>query len=197
MASGDAKTEKELKQLKNNELKEPNNKSTKGLIKKKFKPTEGSDNEEESSASFERIRALFQKTEEMKEMAKEKNREVENQFESLRERLNSSSMFLNQMKSSIENLRFSYQKKLMEQHTEDYEEYFNNKEKFKGKAEIDNYLEELRGKIETLQMKPKEFVSEDKEPQDYQSAIRDVVENLKIIDQGLYSSTRNFGNQKN
>ncbi|KAK9882148.1 hypothetical protein WA026_019665 [Henosepilachna vigintioctopunctata] len=192
----ESKNEKDLKQLKNMELKKPKNtRSEKLKAQENSRNSEDTNSDSEESSSFERIRELFKKTEEMKEIAKEKNQEVESQFENLRERLNGSSLFLNQMKSSIENLRFSYQRKMMEQNDQDFENYLKNKEKFKSKEEINSYMDQLKEKIQNLQTKPKVSEFEENEPKDYQSALKDVVKNLKIIDDGLYSSGKHFGKE--
>ena len=130
---------------------------------------------QEEDESFRRLRNLFLKTEEMKEVSAAKNKEMESQFKELQERLANSSGFLNQIKSSIENIKFSYQKDIMDL------------EKVTGenREEIDRQIEELKMNIGKLQSIPKE---EKPKPQTYQEALTEVLTSLQNIAQEKYSS---------
>lgn len=149
----------------------------------------------EASSSLDRIQKLFRKTEEMREMANIKNKEVEEQFSYLKSRLSGSTTFLEQMKNQVENLKFAYQKKVMDfNHQWDTENYFDNKgDYFKNKEEMETHLDELKMKIKDLQQaKQSESNETTDEPESFQTVLEDVVSNLKKIDDGLYSSGKSF-----
>ncbi|RZC32410.1 hypothetical protein BDFB_001790 [Asbolus verrucosus] len=122
--------------------------------------------------SFERLRNLFLKTEEMKAISQTKNEEMENQFRELQERLSNSSGFLNQMKKSIENIKFSYQRDIegLERMTKE------------NRNDIDKQIEELRTHIKKIHAKA--VRAEKPEPQNYQEAFSDVLETFQNVAQG-------------
>lgn len=130
---------------------------------------------ESEDDSFQRLRNLFLKTEAMKEESKTRNEEMEKQFHELQERLTSSSGFLNQIKKSIENIKFSYERDI------------NDLEKVTGenRDEIDKQIEEIRAHISKLQNTVKE---EKPTAQTYQEAFNEVINTFKNIAQGKYSS---------
>jgi hypothetical protein len=125
--------------------------------------------------SYQRLRRLFLKTEEMKEISQAKNKEMEGQFKELQERLVSSSGFLNQIKKSIENVKFAYQRDIidLEKVTEENRE------------DIDKQIEEIREHIGKLRSRARE---ERPKPQTYQEAFTDVLTTFQNIAQGKYNS---------
>ncbi|EEZ97403.1 hypothetical protein TcasGA2_TC011232 [Tribolium castaneum] len=124
-------------------------------------------------ASFQRLRNLFLKTEEMKQESKTRNEQMENQFKELQDRLTNSSGYLNQIKKSIENIKFSYQRDItdLEKVTEENRE------------DIDRQIEEIRAHIGQLQSAVK---VEKPKPQTYQEALNDVICTFQNIAQGKY-----------
>lgn len=119
-----------------------------------------------------KIRELFLKTEEMKEESIENNKQIKNQFDELRERLTKSSGFLNQIKKNIDNIKFSYQRDIMD---------LENVAYGKNRDDINQQIEEIKLNISKLQSQVKE---EKRKPQNYQEAINDVLSNFQKIANG-------------
>lgn len=140
-------------------------------------PSGGCRPKQPTDESVERLRRLYQKTEEMKEVSKSKNEELEDQFKMLKERLSTSSGFLNHIKKSIENIKFSYQRDILdlERVTEE------------NRCEIDEQIEEIREHIDKLQSRVVEDESQ-KKGENYQDAFRDVLRTFEVIARGKFAS---------
>lgn len=141
--------------------------------------------------SFKRIKDIFEKTEAMKEVAMEKNQQLEQQFKFLKQKLSSSSECLLRIKKNIENLKFSYQKNVLEMHNSlDTGEILDQKnDVIKTKEDMAKHMEDIRKKIENLQNRmtaqreKQQYVAES-----YQEAFERVVGTLEEIEEGSYSS---------
>ncbi|KAG5888521.1 hypothetical protein JTB14_009573 [Gonioctena quinquepunctata] len=148
-----------------------------------------STNQDESRRSLEEIQDIFEKTEAMKKVAKLKNQQLEEQFKDLKQRLNSSSEYLLRIKKNIENLKFSYQRNVLE---------INNKldpgtqlesGNIGTKEDMTKHMEEIRKKIDDLQNKM--TVQQQKQQnvtENYQEAFDKVIDTLQQIETGAYSS---------
>lgn len=140
--------------------------------------------------SFQRIKDIFEKTEAMKEVAKEKNEQLEQQFKFLKQKLSSSSECLLRIKKNIENLKFSYQKNILEMHNSfDTGEILEPKNDSMKKEDMAKNMEDIRKKIENLQNRmtaqreKQQYVTES-----YQAAFEQVVDTLQQIEDGSYIS---------
>lgn len=141
--------------------------------------------------SFKRIKDIFEKTEAMKEVAKEKNQQLEQQFKFLKQKLSSSSECLLRIKKNIENLKFSYQKNILEMHKSfDPGEILDSKnDAIKTREDMARHMEDIRNKIENLQNRmtaqreKQQYVTES-----YQETFERVVDTLQEIEEGSYSS---------
>lgn len=137
--------------------------------------------------SVERIKDIFQKTEAMREVAKEKNHQIEEQFKDLKQKLSSSSEYLIRIKKSIENLKFSYQKNVLE---------INNKidpgssaEPIVNPEDFAQRMEDIKKKIDDLQNRAKNQRERQRQvTESYQEAFDNVVNTLQEIESGSYSS---------
>lgn len=147
--------------------------------------------------SVERIKDIFEKTEAMKEVAKEKNQQIEAQFKDLKEKLSSSSEYLLRIKKSIENLKFSYQKNVFELHhkldpatcLESYSQ-LTKEDMAKHMEDIRKKIDELQNRM-TTQREKQQCVTES-----YQQAFDQVVNTLEDIENGSYSSQKfDFNNE--
>nr|CAH7755567.1 unnamed protein product [Callosobruchus chinensis] len=141
------------------------------------------------SDPLEKIKLIVEKTESMKEIAKEKNEQLEQQFRELKDKLSSSSEYLLRIKKNIENLKFSYQKNVMEMQKHlDPAECLENRTP-ESRADIEKEMEEIRRKIETLQARVNEQTDKHQHvTEDYKSAFDKVVDTLEVIESGSYSS---------
>lgn len=175
----DSSLEKNLKADLNEETKSANDNDM---------PEEIPDQPHSCNKTLQQFEQIFNKTEEMKAAAREKNHLIEEQFRDLKNQLNSSSEYLLKIKNSLENLKFSYQKNVIQQQrTLDTGECLEAQDK--QKKDSTQQIENIRKKIENLQQRTKvqkdtyNFVTES-----YQTAFDRVMKSLQDIDSGKYSS---------
>ncbi|XP_057668186.1 uncharacterized protein LOC130901103 [Diorhabda carinulata] len=144
--------------------------------------------------SLQEIQEIFAKTEAMKSVAKEKNEELENQFKDLRRKLNSSSEYLQRIKKNIENIKFSYQKNVIESQKKFDPATAAANSKFESRDDLTQYMEDIRRKIDDLHNKM--MVQKEKQQrvtESYEEAFDGIVESLQQIESGSYSSNNLLG----
>ncbi|CAG9822828.1 unnamed protein product [Phaedon cochleariae] len=175
------------------------NKNLKGMINEALQSSENikintddsdqpfSPHDIQCGKSLQQIKNIFEKTEAMREVAKEKNHQLQEQFKDLKERLSSSSEYLLRIKKNIENLKFSYQKNVIE--IQKNLDPATEVENIKSKEDMAKHMNEIRNKIDDLQNKMTEqrnkqqYVTES-----YQEAFDKVIDTLQEIETGAYSS---------
>ncbi|XP_028144632.1 uncharacterized protein LOC114338236 [Diabrotica virgifera virgifera] len=157
--------------------------------------TETNDEEDKQSLqSLEKIQEIFAKTETMKELAKEKNKELEEQFKDLKHKLNSSSEYLQRIKNNIENIKFSYQKNIIDLHKHLDPATAAENSQFESQDAMKSYIEDIRKKIEDLQTRSTAQEEEKRNQADsYEKAFDRIVSSLQDIEKGAYSSKNLLG----
>ncbi|CAG9859223.1 unnamed protein product [Phyllotreta striolata] len=150
--------------------------------------------ESEAQKSLKHIQEIFQKTEAMKLEAKEKGQELEDQFKVLKERLNSSSEYLIRIKKNIENIKFSYQRNVIELQKKSEPPADMANHKFENREDMEKYIEDVRQKMDdlqnrmTMQKEKQQHVTES-----YEEAFNNVVNALQKLDTGECSSVKFLG----
>ncbi|CAH0552876.1 unnamed protein product [Brassicogethes aeneus] len=159
-----------------------------GISDNKFSTTLNLTNQHLDESTLEHFNEIFSKSLEMKEVAKTKNLAIEKEFADLKERLSTSSDYLLRIKKNIENIKFSYQRSLMDMNKSlTMDERYTNQSKQDMKAS----MEEIRKKIENLQHKVKSQREKQEDvSKDYKSAFEKVINTLQEIESGSYSSQK-------
>ncbi|XP_072391329.1 uncharacterized protein [Diabrotica undecimpunctata] len=156
------------------------------LEEQNLSDTEKNDEQDgQSLQSLEKIQEIFAKTETMKELAKEKNKELDEQFKDLKQKLNSSSEYLQRIKNNIENIKFSYQKHIIDLHRNLDPVTAAENSQFESQDAMKTYIEDIRKKIEDLQTRTATQEEEKRNQADsYEKAFDRIVNSLQEIENG-------------
>lgn len=124
----------------------------------------------------------------MKKTSKKNSEDIERQFKNLREKLDSNSEYLDELKRNVGNMNFSQHNKALDLYNMEPGACLENDFTYT-RERINEKMDDIRKKIDNLRSK----MADQKEKQqhvydDYKKAFQTVIDNFQDIESGSYSS---------
>lgn len=132
----------------------------------------------EEDKALEKISKLVENAANMQKIAEEKTRATELYFNNLRERLNNSTVFLNKIKSDIENIKFNYHNDMKNMDYGDFD---------KTEDEIDEEMKDIKRKLEELHNSVSSVKSAIRETDSFETTMTKTVDMLNMASKGVFN----------